>query len=75
MYQRDHHRGGQPPQTAPRRAASPIAALQRAVGNRGMTRVLARDAKRGTFQNSVQLGPIEITGGNVAEWITQVPDD
>jgi hypothetical protein len=78
MAQRDHDRSGQPGQArshtaSPRRGASPILALQHAIGNRGTTRVLARQAGsgRGTFEHSVRigkLGPIEITESNIAEW-------
>lgn len=58
----------------PRRSANPVIVLQRAVGNRGTTRLLARKggASRGTFENSVQigkLGPIEVTESNVSEWV------
>jgi hypothetical protein len=75
MYQRDHDRRSEPGQTRPhpalpRRSAGPVLALQRAIGNRATTEVLARK-KGGTFENSVQigkLGPIEITESNIAEW-------
>jgi hypothetical protein len=56
----------------PRRSVVPVLALQRAVGNRGTTQVLARKGPDGaSFENSVRvgkLGPIEVTGSNVADW-------
>jgi hypothetical protein len=88
MYQRDDDRSIQPGQprpraAPPRRVPNPVLALQRAIGNRGTTRVLARDKRakgKGTYQNSVQIGavgPIEITGGNLADWAARkgIPDD
>jgi hypothetical protein len=77
MYQRYHDRDGEPgeprPHPAQRRSAHPVLALQRAIGNRGTARVLARDKgkNRPSFEHSVKigkLGPIEIKGGNIAEW-------
>lgn len=60
--------------TLPPRSANPVLALQRSVGNRGTTRLLARKAVagHGTFEHSVQigkLGPIEVTQSNVDEWV------
>lgn len=74
MYQREHDRGSGPGQTArPRRSAHPVLALQRLIGNRGTTQVLARQKKNaGTFPNSVRigkLGPIEIKESNIADWL------
>jgi hypothetical protein len=84
MSQRDHYRSSEPRQArshtaSPRRTASPVLALQRAIGNRGTTRVLARDGGPGpgTFDNSVQigkLGPIEISESNIADWIGKKAD-
>jgi hypothetical protein len=84
MSQRDHDPSSQPRQArsraaVPRRSANPVLALQRALGNRGTTRVLARQggAGRGTFENSVRigkLGPIEITESNIADWIGKKAD-
>jgi len=79
MYQRDHDRRSEPGQTRsrralPRRRAHPVLALQRLIGNRATTRVLARDKNRGTFEHGVKigkLGPIEITGGNIGDWIAK----
>jgi hypothetical protein len=78
------HRDGEPgraqPQPAgPRRTTSPVLALQRAIGNRGTTRVLARQGGpgQGTFENSVhvgKLGPIEITDSNIGDWIAKKSD-
>ena len=75
MLERDHHRGGPAETRAPRRSASPVAALQSALGNRGMARALARKptATRGTFENSVRvgsLGPLEVKESNVDDWTT-----
>jgi hypothetical protein len=87
MSQWDYDRSSEPRRTRshttpPRRSANPVLALQHAIGNRATTQMLARDkrAKKGTFKDSVQigkLGPIEITGGNLAEWVARkkVPDD
>ncbi|MEO8690390.1 MAG: hypothetical protein ABI611_19500 [Solirubrobacteraceae bacterium] len=77
MDQRHHHRGTAPGQTRPhsdlrRRSVHPVLALQRLIGNRGTTRVLARKNGTGTFANSVRigkLGPIEIKESNIADWI------
>jgi hypothetical protein len=80
MAQRDHDRGMQAGQGRsraglPRRGNSPVLALQRSLGNRATTQLLARKgpgANKGTFQNSVQigkLGPIEITQSNIGDWI------
>ncbi len=80
MYQRDHHRRSASGQTRylPRRSAHPVLALQRLIGNRGTIRVLARDKNRAAFEHSIKigkLGPIEIKGGNVADWVAgKVPD-
>jgi hypothetical protein len=62
-----------------RRSAHPVLALQRALGNRGTIRVLARKggSGRGTFEHSVRigrLGPIEITESNIADWIGKNAD-
>jgi hypothetical protein len=79
MSHRDHDRSRAPgpdraQSSAPRRAGSPILALQRAIGNRATTHVLARKAPgTGTFEHSVQigkLGPIEITDSNIDAWVS-----
>ncbi len=83
MAQRHQDRGSdsaqaRPRSAVPRRSVSPVLLLQRAVGNRGTTRVLARDGSgRGTFDNSVRvgkLGPIEITASNIGDWIGKKAD-
>ena len=85
MYQRDHDLTSGPGQTRQRplsrRGAHPVLALQRLIGNRATTRLLARDRSpksgkknKGTFENSIKigkLGPIEIKGGNLAEWVAK----
>jgi hypothetical protein len=75
MSQRDYDRSGGPGR-AGSHAALPrrVLALQRAVGNRGTARVLARKDAPGqaTFEHSVRigkLGPIEISDSNIADWI------
>ena len=57
----------------PRRDVDGVLALQQAIGNRGTAEFLARekDKNRPSFEHSVKigkLGPIEIKGGNVADW-------
>jgi hypothetical protein len=84
MSQRDHVRSSEPGRgrshtALPRRSANPVLALQRALGNRGTMRVLARKggSGSGTFENSVRigkLGPIEITKSNIADWIGKKAD-
>jgi hypothetical protein len=84
MSQRDHDRSSDSRQARShpalaRRSANPVLALQRALGNRGTTEVLARkrDPGAGTFENSVkigQLGPIEITESNIGAWIGKKAD-
>jgi hypothetical protein len=73
MYQREHDRSTGSGQTArPRRNVHPVLALQRLIGNRGTTRVLARQKNKAQFERSVKFGklaPIEIKGGNVGEWV------
>ena len=77
MYQRDHDRSSAPGQTGrPRRGAHPVLALQRLIGNRGTTQLLARQKKKNkaTFEHSVKFGKlalIEIKGGNVGEWVAK----
>src|SRR3954447_3743556 len=83
MYQRDHDRTSASRRShgAPRRRAPPVAALQRLIGNRGTTRVLARDKKKNAanFARSVQFGkfvPIEVKGGNIDDWVgTKSPEE
>jgi hypothetical protein len=80
MPQWDHDRGIQDGQARsrtvlPRRAHSPVLALQRSLGNRATAQLLARKGAgpaRGTFENSVQigkLGPAEVTQSNIGDWI------
>jgi hypothetical protein len=77
MYQRQHDRGSAPGQAGrPRRGPHPVLALQRLIGNRGTTQLLAREKKKnkGQFEHSVKFGklaPIQITGGNVADWVAK----
>lgn len=85
MYQRYHHRRGEPGELRrdpplPRRSFDAVLALQRAIGNRGTARLLARekDKNRPSFEHSVKigkLGPIEITGGNVGDWAAKKDPD
>src|ERR1700753_847835 len=78
MSHRDHDRSslpgqGRTPGALSRRSGSPVLALQRAIGNRGTSQVLARQPTgKGTFEHSVQigkLGPIEITDSNIDAWV------
>ncbi len=79
MSQRDRDRsiaGAQGSRAAlPRRAGSPVLALQRTIGNRATAQVLARKGPgKGTFEHSVQigkLGPIEVTDSNIDAWVTK----
>jgi hypothetical protein len=84
MYQRDHDRRSEPGQPRshtplPRRRTHPVLALQRLIGNRATTRVLARDKNRPSFEHSVKVGKlplIEIKGGNVGDWLAgKVPEN
>src|SRR3954453_23448598 len=85
MYQRDHFRrsalGLARPATAPPRRGHPVLELQRLIGNRGTTQVLARDKKKNAanFARSVQFGkfaPIEVKGGNLDDGVgTKSPDE
>src|SRR3954469_2722648 len=81
MRPRDHDRSSEQGRARsqsrlPRREVHPVLALQRLIGNRGTVRVLARKGKGkgGTFPNSVQIGksgPIEITAGNLGDWLAK----
>jgi hypothetical protein len=80
MYQRDRHRAGTPGRTPlPRRAGNPVLALQRFIGNRGTAQLIAREAKnKANFERGVVvdgLGPIEIKGGNVDDWLKGNPPE
>lgn len=80
MYQREHNLStGAGQATRPRRNVHPVLALQRLIGNRGTMRVLARQKKnQGQFEHSVKfgkVGPLEIKGGNVKDWVgKETPD-
>jgi hypothetical protein len=79
MDQRDHDRGSAPARTRPhtvlpRRDAHPVLALQRLIGNRGTVQVLARQKNSAQFEHSIKvgkLGPIEVKGGNIADWLAK----
>ncbi|MGH2946158.1 MAG: hypothetical protein ACRDPC_07865 [Solirubrobacteraceae bacterium] len=85
MYERYHDRGGEPGQIRPdpplpRRSVNAVLALQRATGNQGTVRVLAREKakNRPSFEHSVKIGkfgPIEITGGNIGDWAAKKDPD
>jgi hypothetical protein len=86
MHQREHERSRQPGQTRaepplPHQSANAVLALQRTIGNRSTTEVLARDSKdknRPNFPHSVKFGkfgPIEIKGGNIEEWAAKKTPD
>ena len=84
MHQRYENRSrdaGQrrPDPPLPRNSVNAVLELQRTIGNRGTAQVLARDKNRPNFEHSAKigkLGPIEITGGNIADWAAKKdPDD
>jgi hypothetical protein len=83
MYQRDLDRRTDPgrPRPAPPPRNAGLLALQRAIGNRGTMRLLARKGGKNAanFERSVKvgtLGPIEIKGGNVDDWVAKKnPED
>jgi hypothetical protein len=86
MHQRYHERRREASETRPepplpRHNVDAVLALQRTIGNHSTTQVLARDTdkNRPNFPHSVKigkLGPIEITGGNIADWAAKkTPDD
>ena len=85
MYQRHHDRDRDPRRTRsdppqPHRTDDRVLALQRAIGNRETARVLAREQEknRPSFPHSAKigkLGPIEITGGNIADWVAKKDPD
>jgi hypothetical protein len=84
MYQRDHDRSSAPGRTRSHpahrpRGVHPVLALQRLIGNRATVQVLARKGGKGTFEHSVKigkLGPIEIKGGNLGDWVEKKdPED
>jgi len=89
MHERTRDRRREPDEIRPEPplprlgADDAVLALQRAIGNHGTTRVLARDKdknkNRPSFEHGVKvgkLGPIEITGGNIADWAAKkTPDD
>jgi hypothetical protein len=63
----------------PSRSSTPVLALQRSLGNRATTQLLARkdEKERGTFETGVRigkLGPIEVTESNIADWIAKKDD-
>jgi hypothetical protein len=85
MYERHHERSRDPDRVRPHppqphTSVDAVLALQRAIGNHGTTQVLARDKdkNRPNFEHSAKigkLGPIEITGGNVADWAAKKDPD
>jgi hypothetical protein len=85
MYQRHHHRRGEPTEPRPdppqpRRSVDAVLALQQAIGNRATAGLLAREKgkNRPSFEHSVtigKLGPIEITGGNITDWAAKKDPD
>ena len=86
MHRRYRDGGREPGETRrepplPRSNVDAVLALQRAIGNRGTSRVRAREQEknRPSFEHSVKVGklaPIEIKGGNIADWVAKKdPDD
>ena len=86
MYERQHQRSRVPGHTRPdpplpRHSTNEVLALQRTIGNRGTTEVLARQKgkNRPNYEHSVKFekfGPIEIKGGNITDWAgKKTPND
>jgi hypothetical protein len=87
MHQREHDRRRDPGQRRhdpprPQSNVNAVLALQRTIGNRSTTQVLARDSKdknRPNYEHSAKFGkygPIQITGGNIGDWAAKkTPDD
>jgi hypothetical protein len=70
------HRSEETPGRPGRRAANPVLALQQAVGNRAVGRLLARKGS-GSENPTIRIGTmaIEVAGGNVSAWAAgEVPD-
>jgi len=68
--QTDRHRPGHT-QTHPspgRRGPNPVLALQRSIGNRAVSQVLARDAVRTGSVQIAGIGEIKVKGGNLDLW-------
>ena len=51
-----------------RRSSNPVLALQRAIGNRTVAQVLARDPIRTGTVQIPSVGQIKVKGGNLDEW-------
>jgi hypothetical protein len=51
-----------------RRSSNPVLALQRSIGNRAVTQVLARDPVRTGIIQIGSVGQIKVKGGNLEEW-------
>jgi hypothetical protein len=84
MHERQHDRHREPAHARrdpPQPSINAVLQLQRTIGNRSTAQVLARDKdkNRPNFEHSVKFGkfgPIEITGGNIADWAAKkTPDD
>lgn len=72
-----HRRPGLRPALAGQagRGLGPVLALQRSIGNRAVTQVLARTPVRtGTVQIAA-IGAIKVTGGNLDEWTGKATPD
>ncbi len=75
MPEREFHRRREPGRTGaaaslPRRSANPVLALQRSIGNRAVSQMLARSpARNGTVQIG-GVGTIKVKGSNFDEWET-----
>jgi hypothetical protein len=85
MHKRDRTSA---PGRAQRRGAAPELDLLSAIGNRGMTQLLARDKKgskgskgdknQASFAHGVRVGKhaaVEITGGNIGPWVNKENPD
>ncbi len=57
------------------RAANPVLALQRSIGNRAVAQVLARDPVRTGTVELAGIGAIKVKGGNLADWTAKETPD
>jgi hypothetical protein len=78
MHERTTDRRREPGRTSPSRpgrSSNPVLALQRAIGNRAVRRVLARAPVRTGSVQIGAVGEIRVKGGNLEEWAgKEAPD-
>ena len=69
VIHRRHEPGrAQPAPSLTRHSANPVLALQRAIGNRAVAQVLAREPVRTGTVQIAGVGKIKVKGGNLEEW-------